>query len=174
MFGSAGRPCYMFYASPAMAAKQYSLLIYFAVDKQACRAVIPSEINVPKDRENYQQINKNSTSKIQRTSTIGFGNENNASVIRHVRLPCTDKAELSYGTPNMHEDVTNPSTAELKRKCARERYPLLKKELKEDRNKKRRDSRKRRKDESIGFYKLTHLLLSKFGLFEHNTLLLLN
>jgi hypothetical protein len=91
-----------------------------------------------------------------------------------VRLPCTDKAELSYGTPNMHEDVTNPSTAELKRKCARERYPLLTKELKEDRNKKRRDSRKRRKDESIGFYKLTHLLLSKFGLFEHNTLLLLN
>uniref|UniRef100_A0A0E0QIL0 Uncharacterized protein n=1 Tax=Oryza rufipogon TaxID=4529 RepID=A0A0E0QIL0_ORYRU len=174
MFGSAGRPCYMFYASPAMAAKQYSLLIYFAVDKQACRAVIPSEINVPKDRENCQQINKNSTYKIQRTSTIGFGYENNASVIRHVRLPCTDKAELSYGTPNMHEDVTNPSTAELKRKCARERYPLLTKELKEDRNKKRRDSRKRRKDESIGFYKLTHLLLSKFGLFEHNTLLLLN
>uniref|UniRef100_A0A0E0QIK9 Uncharacterized protein n=1 Tax=Oryza rufipogon TaxID=4529 RepID=A0A0E0QIK9_ORYRU len=143
-------------------------------DKQACRAVIPSEINVPKDRENCQQINKNSTYKIQRTSTIGFGYENNASVIRHVRLPCTDKAELSYGTPNMHEDVTNPSTAELKRKCARERYPLLTKELKEDRNKKRRDSRKRRKDESIGFYKLTHLLLSKFGLFEHNTLLLLN
>uniref|UniRef100_A0A0E0ITS9 Uncharacterized protein n=2 Tax=Oryza TaxID=4527 RepID=A0A0E0ITS9_ORYNI len=137
-------------------------------------AVIQSEINVPKDRENYQQINKNSTSKIQRASTIGFGNENNASVIRHVRLPCTDKAELSYGTPNMHEDVTNLSTAELKRKRARERYASLTKELKEDGNKKRRDSRKRRKDESIGFYKLTHLLLSKFGLFEHNTLLLLN
>uniref|UniRef100_A0A0E0ITT0 Uncharacterized protein n=1 Tax=Oryza nivara TaxID=4536 RepID=A0A0E0ITT0_ORYNI len=106
-------------------------------------AVIQSEINVPKDRENYQQINKNSTSKIQRASTIGF-------------------------------DVTNLSTAELKRKRARERYASLTKELKEDGNKKRRDSRKRRKDESIGFYKLTHLLLSKFGLFEHNTLLLLN
>uniref|UniRef100_A0A0D3HIT9 Uncharacterized protein n=1 Tax=Oryza barthii TaxID=65489 RepID=A0A0D3HIT9_9ORYZ len=112
-------------------------------------AVIQSEINVPKDRENYQQINKNSTSKIQRASTNGFGNENNASVIRHVRLPCTDKAELSYGTPNMHEDVTNLSTAELKRKRARERYASLTKELKEDGNKKRRDSRKRRKDESI-------------------------
>lgn len=36
-------------------------------------AVIQSEINVPKDRENCQQINKNSTSKIQRASTIGFG-----------------------------------------------------------------------------------------------------
>uniref|UniRef100_A0A0E0FLB1 Uncharacterized protein n=1 Tax=Oryza nivara TaxID=4536 RepID=A0A0E0FLB1_ORYNI len=35
-------------------------------------AVIQSEINVPKDRENCQQINKNSTSKIQRASTIGF------------------------------------------------------------------------------------------------------
>lgn len=91
-----------------------------------------------------------------------------------MRLPCTDKAELSYGTPNMHEDVTNLSTAELKKKRARERYASLTKELKEDGNKKRRDSRKRRKDESIGFYKLTHLLLSKFELFEHNTLLLLN
>uniref|UniRef100_A0A0D3HIT8 Uncharacterized protein n=1 Tax=Oryza barthii TaxID=65489 RepID=A0A0D3HIT8_9ORYZ len=140
---------------------KYSLLIYFAglfvditnvinaklTNKHA--AVIQSEINVPKDRENYQQINKNSTSKIQRASTNGFGNENNASVIRHVRLPCTDKAELSYGTPNMHEDVTNLSTAELKRKRARERYASLTKELKEDGNKKRRDSRKRRKDESI-------------------------
>lgn len=36
-------------------------------------AVIQSEINVPKDHENCQQINKNSTSKIQRASTIGFG-----------------------------------------------------------------------------------------------------
>uniref|UniRef100_A0A0E0IAT2 Uncharacterized protein n=2 Tax=Oryza nivara TaxID=4536 RepID=A0A0E0IAT2_ORYNI len=41
------------------------------INKRA--AVIQCEINVPKDHENCQQINKNSTSKIQRASTIGFG-----------------------------------------------------------------------------------------------------
>uniref|UniRef100_A0A0E0M6H4 Uncharacterized protein n=1 Tax=Oryza punctata TaxID=4537 RepID=A0A0E0M6H4_ORYPU len=103
-------------------------------------AVIQSEINVPKDRENYQQINKDSTSKIQRASTIRFDNENYASVIIPMRLPSTNNVDLSYSTPNMHEDVTSLSAAELKRKRAREWYASLTKEQKDDRNKKRRVS----------------------------------
>uniref|UniRef100_A0A0E0JI28 Uncharacterized protein n=1 Tax=Oryza punctata TaxID=4537 RepID=A0A0E0JI28_ORYPU len=111
-----------------------------------CAAVIQSEINVPNDYENCQQNNKDSTSKIQISSTIGFGNKNYASIITAMRLPSRDNAELSS---NMHEDVTNLNAAELKRKRAIEWYASLTKEQKEDRNKKRRDSRKRKKDESI-------------------------
>uniref|UniRef100_A0A0E0MJ09 Ubiquitin-like protease family profile domain-containing protein n=1 Tax=Oryza punctata TaxID=4537 RepID=A0A0E0MJ09_ORYPU len=77
------------------------------------------------------------------------GNENYTSVITPMRLPSRDNAELSYGTPNMHEDATNLSAAELKRKRAREWYASLTKEQKDYRNKKRRDSRKRKKDESL-------------------------
>uniref|UniRef100_A0A0E0NE66 Uncharacterized protein n=1 Tax=Oryza rufipogon TaxID=4529 RepID=A0A0E0NE66_ORYRU len=36
-------------------------------------AVNQNEINVPKDRDNCEQISKNSTDKIQTASTIGFG-----------------------------------------------------------------------------------------------------
>lgn len=36
-------------------------------------AVNQNEINVPKDRDNCEQINKDSTDKIQTASTIGFG-----------------------------------------------------------------------------------------------------
>uniref|UniRef100_A0A0E0IBF1 Uncharacterized protein n=1 Tax=Oryza nivara TaxID=4536 RepID=A0A0E0IBF1_ORYNI len=161
MFGSAGRPCYMFYASPAMAAKQYSLLIYFAglfVD-------ITNVINAKLTNKRAARLSQVKSMFQKTVRTI-----NRSTRTLHLRFREPQLLDLAMKITLLSLGIT----AELKRKCARERYPLLKKELKEDRNKKRRDSRKRRKDESIGFYKLTHLLLSKFGLFEHNTLLLLN
>uniref|UniRef100_A0A0E0N776 Uncharacterized protein n=1 Tax=Oryza rufipogon TaxID=4529 RepID=A0A0E0N776_ORYRU len=76
------------------------------INKRA--TVIQCEINVPKDHENCQQINKNSTSKIQRASTIL--DLHSDFVVQAMKITL-----LSLGMcMKMHEDVTNLSTAELK------------------------------------------------------------
>ncbi|BAT10646.1 Os10g0388500 [Oryza sativa Japonica Group] len=88
------------------------------------------------------------------------GTENVGSIVTPVRLPFTNSSDMSYSTPSeytmplqaedAHGDVTNLSASELKNKRSREWYASLTKEQKEDRNRKARDARRRRKDESQG------------------------
>ncbi|KAF0928093.1 hypothetical protein E2562_037871 [Oryza meyeriana var. granulata] len=67
-------------------------------------------------------------------------------VITPRRLPFTDNTDESGNAP--HDDISNLSAAELKRKRARERYASMSIEQKEERNKKAHEYRKLKKEAS--------------------------
>uniref|UniRef100_A0A0E0FCX6 Uncharacterized protein n=1 Tax=Oryza meridionalis TaxID=40149 RepID=A0A0E0FCX6_9ORYZ len=69
--------------------------------------------------------------------------------------PCAENRGASFNTPSnvhmctgSHEDVSDLTVTELKRKRARDRYAALTPQQKDDRNKKARERRKRKKEET--------------------------
>uniref|UniRef100_I1R097 Uncharacterized protein n=1 Tax=Oryza glaberrima TaxID=4538 RepID=I1R097_ORYGL len=69
--------------------------------------------------------------------------------------PYAENRGASFNTPNnvhmctgSHEDVSDLTVAELKRKRARDRYAALTLQQKDDRNKKARERRKLKKEET--------------------------